>query len=234
MQVGARDGEHVLRRRHAADQVEEQRGRASRSSRAAAEDRAQVVLELARRGALDRPVPGVVHARRELVGEQPAADVEELEREHADVAELVEEPRRVLLGLRLRRVRPPARATCAGSRPRGRSRRAGRSASRRRGRGRRGATARGRRRPAPRASVVRGQSPDVSRPAAVPCRRSRGGASSGAPGSPVTSSSERAVGMPSRRKSCFSSSRSWAASSAAAPGAAPTRRAASTGTFSNS
>ena len=51
-----------------------------------------MVLELARRRALDRPVAGVVDARRELVREQAAADVEELEREHADVAELVEQP----------------------------------------------------------------------------------------------------------------------------------------------
>ena len=63
-----------------------------------------MVLELARRRALDRPVPAVVHTRSELVREQPAADVEELEREDADVAELVEQSRRVVLGLGLRRV----------------------------------------------------------------------------------------------------------------------------------
>ena len=64
-----------------------------------------MVLELARLGAVDRPVPGVVHARRELVREQLPADVEQLDREHADVAELVEELRRDLLGLALRRIR---------------------------------------------------------------------------------------------------------------------------------
>ena len=35
-------------------------------------DRPQVVLELARLGALDRPVAGVVHAGRHLVAEQAA------------------------------------------------------------------------------------------------------------------------------------------------------------------
>ena len=116
--------------------------------------------------------PGVVDARRELVREQLAADVEELEREHADVAELVEQARAVLLGLAPAARPRRARARCGGSRPRARSRRAGRSASRRRGRGRRAATARGRKRHAPRGHV-RGQSPDVSPPDAGPFRRSR-------------------------------------------------------------
>ena len=192
-----------------------------------------MVLELARRRALDRPVARVVHARRELVRQQRAADVEELEREHADVPELVEEPRcrtpRPPLAARPRR----ARATCAGSRPRARSRRAARSACRRRARARRAATARGRKRHVP-PGRGRGLSPDVSPPDVGPFRRSRGGASSGSPGKVSTSSSMRAVGIPSRRKSCFSTSRSCDASSAAAAGIAPTRRAASTGTFSNS
>ena len=52
-----------------------------------------MVLELARLRAVDRPVRRVVHARRELVREQPAADVEELDREDADVVELVEQRR---------------------------------------------------------------------------------------------------------------------------------------------
>ena len=46
-----------------------------------------MVLELDRQGAIDRPVTGVVDAGCELVGEHPAADVEELEGEHADVAQ---------------------------------------------------------------------------------------------------------------------------------------------------
>ncbi len=83
---------------------------AGRSERQA-EDRAQVVLELARDGAVDRPVTGVVDARRVLVREQPAADLEQLEREHADVVELVEQPRRELLRLGLRRAAAGARET---------------------------------------------------------------------------------------------------------------------------
>ncbi len=63
-----------------------------------------MVLELARRGAFDRPVAGVVDARCDLVPEQLPTDVEELEREDADVPELVEQSSGVLLGLRLRRI----------------------------------------------------------------------------------------------------------------------------------
>ena len=64
-------------------------------------DRPQVVLELAGLGALDRPVPGVVHARGDLVGEQPVADLEQLQRQHADVVEPVQQQPRVALGLLL-------------------------------------------------------------------------------------------------------------------------------------
>src|SRR6187455_2425350 len=60
-----------------------------------------MVLELARLRAVDRPVPAVVHARRELVREEVAPGLEELDGQHADVAELVEQPRRYLLGLAL-------------------------------------------------------------------------------------------------------------------------------------
>src|SRR5688572_28858842 len=70
-----------------------------------------MVLELARVRALDRPVPGVVHAGSELVREKVAADLEELEGEDAHVAELVEQARRELLRLRLRRVRRPSERT---------------------------------------------------------------------------------------------------------------------------
>ena len=63
-----------------------------------------MVLELARLGAVDRPVPGVVDPRGKLVREQLAADVEQLDREHADVVEVVEQLRRDPLGSRLRRI----------------------------------------------------------------------------------------------------------------------------------
>ncbi len=68
------------------------------------EDRSQVVLELARRGAVDRPVPRVVDARRELVGEQPPLDLEELDGEDADVVERVEKGGADLLCFALRRI----------------------------------------------------------------------------------------------------------------------------------
>ena len=53
-----------------------------------------MVLELRYHRALDRPVPGVVHAGRHLVGEQCRADLEELDREDADVAQGVHDPAR--------------------------------------------------------------------------------------------------------------------------------------------
>ena len=68
------------------------------------EDRPEVVLELARLRAVDRPVASVVHARRELVRQQPPLDLEELHREHADIAELLHERGAELLGVTLRSV----------------------------------------------------------------------------------------------------------------------------------
>src|SRR6266511_2650527 len=50
-----------------------------------------MVLELARHGAFDGPVTGVVDTRRQLVDEELAADVEQLDGEDAGVRELVEE-----------------------------------------------------------------------------------------------------------------------------------------------
>ena len=72
----------------------ERRGAAERQ----AEDGAQVVLELARLGAFDRPVAGVVHARRHLVRDQLPLRDEELDREHADVVEVLEDALQVRLG----------------------------------------------------------------------------------------------------------------------------------------
>src|SRR6188472_1903575 len=63
-----------------------------------------MVLELACLRAVDRPVSSVVDAWGELVREQPAAHVEELDREYADVVERVDERRADRLGLGLRRV----------------------------------------------------------------------------------------------------------------------------------
>ena len=75
--------------------------------------------------------PGVVDARRELVREELPVDVEELDGEHADVAERVEERARDLLRLVLRCVVAQAPATRRGSRRDARSRRADRRPSRR-------------------------------------------------------------------------------------------------------
>ena len=71
VQVRAGDGQDRRRVRLPADHVDHRdvlpdADAAERKST----DRAQVVLELARLRALDRPVPGVVHARRHLVAEQ--------------------------------------------------------------------------------------------------------------------------------------------------------------------
>src|SRR3546814_2555734 len=68
------------------------RGRAQR----AAEHRAHVVLELRGFRAFDAPVAGVVHPRRELVGQQFAVAAEQLQREHADVVEFFGKPPRVV------------------------------------------------------------------------------------------------------------------------------------------
>ena len=62
-----------------------------------------MVLELAGLRALDRPVAGVVDAGCDLVGEQLAAHVEQLDREHPDVVEVVEQSGRQRLGPRRQR-----------------------------------------------------------------------------------------------------------------------------------
>jgi len=94
VQARAGDRQHRFGGRRRADQVHH-RDRAVRRRAAEREagDRAQVVLELARLRALDRPVPAVVHARRHLVRDQRVADLERLERQHADVAQRLHQPR---------------------------------------------------------------------------------------------------------------------------------------------
>ncbi len=92
VEVGTRDGEHRTRVGNGADAVDH-RVHADRGRRAErpAEDRSEMVLELARDRALDGPVTGVVHAGRELVDEQLSVHVEELDGEDTHVLELVEE-----------------------------------------------------------------------------------------------------------------------------------------------
>ena len=48
-----------------------------------------MILELAGLRAFDRPVAGVVNARRHLVRDQPAARDEELDGQHAGVVEVL-------------------------------------------------------------------------------------------------------------------------------------------------
>ena len=67
-----------------------------------------MVLELARLRAFDRPVPAVVHPRRDLVREQRALDVEELDTTDADVVERVEQREDARFRLRLQRTVVPA------------------------------------------------------------------------------------------------------------------------------
>ena len=92
MKVRAGDREDELARRDRAHEVDHHRAASERERRQRlARDRAHVRLELARVRALDREVPGVVHARRDLVREQLALAIEELERQHAHVIELHEQ-----------------------------------------------------------------------------------------------------------------------------------------------
>ena len=57
-----------------------------------AQNRPQVVLELAGLGAFDGPVPGVVNARRHFVGGQLAILDEEFDRQQADVTQPIQQP----------------------------------------------------------------------------------------------------------------------------------------------
>ena len=108
-----RRAQQALERWRLADEVDHD-ALAERVRRAEreAENGAYVVLELARDGAVDRPVARVVDARRELVREQLPIDLEQLDGEHADVAERVEELRRDLLGCALRSVSRRSAGDC--------------------------------------------------------------------------------------------------------------------------
>src|SRR5690606_28880651 len=94
--------EEPLARRHAAEQVQHAgmapRGRVAERP---IEHRAQVILELARFGALDRPMAGVVDARCDLVREQSVPRRKELDREYAAIIEALEDRAQPTLGLTL-------------------------------------------------------------------------------------------------------------------------------------
>ena len=193
-----------------------------------------MVLELARDGAVDRPVPGVVDARRELVREQPPVDLEQLDGQHADVAERVQKLARDLLCLRLRRVGRGSARDRRGSRRDAVLGERVEDAFRRRDRARRRSKLAIERNDLLR-ELVGAERARATRRRAALCRRSRSDATSRAPAAPLSSSDpKRAVGMPSLQKSSFSTRRSCPCSSARASGSARRRRAASTGTFSNS
>ena len=81
------------------DQIEHCRG-ADRERRAErkTDDRAQMIFELAGECTFDRPVTGVVDARRHFVGEEFSILFEEFDGENADVLEFVEDGACSLLG----------------------------------------------------------------------------------------------------------------------------------------
>src|SRR5438477_10868902 len=70
----------------------------SRGAERQVEDGAQVILELTGGGALDGPVSGVVHARRHLVGDEPAAAHEELDGQDAGVTKMRQHAREIARG----------------------------------------------------------------------------------------------------------------------------------------
>src|SRR3984957_12363474 len=96
MQMQTAKREQLLARRHAPDEVDHGRiaERARRTERQS-EYRAQMILELTRRRALDRPVTRVMHPRRHFVGEQPSALHKKFDGEDTDIAKMLEHPREV-------------------------------------------------------------------------------------------------------------------------------------------
>src|SRR4051794_13580243 len=95
MHGGAGDGQPLL---IAQDVVTDQIGHghlamADRLAEWPPGDGADVLLELRDRGAVQRPVPGIMHPRRDLVDQHVRSAVpgyhEHLDREHADIVERV-------------------------------------------------------------------------------------------------------------------------------------------------
>ncbi len=108
----------AARARQAADEIDHGGVAARlRGAERQIEDGAQVILELAGDRALDGPVAGVMHARRHLVGDQPAALHEELDGEDAGVMEVPQHPPQVTGGAPLPAAADRrARASAAGRR----------------------------------------------------------------------------------------------------------------------
>jgi hypothetical protein len=110
VEVRARNREHGIAVGQVADAVDHrahtaQRGRAERPT----EHGAQMVLELTGDRALDRPVAAVVHSGRHFVGEEVAADVEQLDTADADVIERIQYRADARLGPPLERGIEPRR-----------------------------------------------------------------------------------------------------------------------------
>ena len=99
VKVRVADGEHFGRFWRFADQVEH-RGTADSERRAQwkAHDRAKMIFELAGQRAFDRPVSGVVNARRHFVGEEFSVLLEKLDGEDSHVLQFVEHRASGLLG----------------------------------------------------------------------------------------------------------------------------------------
>src|SRR2546423_13985118 len=90
MEMCALDRHYVFELRNVSKQIVHHRSPAQRSNaERQSEDRAQVVLELARLCTFDRPVSRVVHARRDLVCQHLALYCEQLQRHYAYVLESV-------------------------------------------------------------------------------------------------------------------------------------------------
>src|SRR5438094_10546220 len=60
-----------------------------------------MVFELARLRALDRPMAGVMDTRGDFIRDQPVADLEKFDREHADVSQCLQHPHRIRFRLAL-------------------------------------------------------------------------------------------------------------------------------------
>src|SRR6266404_3366081 len=88
MEMSVRDGEDFGGFGEFADEIKHG-GMAgeSRGAEGEAEDRAEMIFELAGNGAFDGPVAGIVDARGHFVGEQAAIVLEELDGEDADILE---------------------------------------------------------------------------------------------------------------------------------------------------
>src|SRR6266853_2110880 len=82
----------------------------SRGAERQVEDGTQVIHELTGGGALDGPVSGVVHPRRHLVGDEPAAAHEELDGQDAGIAKMRQHASEIARGQALPARRPERRA----------------------------------------------------------------------------------------------------------------------------